>query len=82
MQFRMVRGVGGVVEGLLPEKNAAGADTLEGPWDDAATIGMTGQLYFLKGDQMLEIGYLTSSTDLAGAVQLARSAIAQMGSAR
>lgn len=82
MQFRMVRGVGGVVEGLLPEKNAAGADTLEGPWDEAATLAMTGQLYFLKGDQMLEIGHVTSSTDLAGAVQLARSAIARMGSAR
>jgi hypothetical protein len=82
MQFDMVRGVGGLAGGLIPDRTAAVADTLEGPWDDAATLAMTGQLYFLKGDQMLEIGYVTSSTDPAGAVRLARSAIARMGSAR
>ena len=82
MQFGMVRGVGGAVGGLIPETKSAGADTLEGPWDDAASLGMTGQLYFLKGDQMIEIGYLTSSTDLAGAVRLARSAIPRISSAR
>jgi hypothetical protein len=82
MQIGMVRGVGGITGGLIPDKTAAAADTLEGPWDDAASMGVTGLLYFLKGDQMLEIGYLTSSTDLAGAVGLARSAITRMGSPR
>ena len=82
MQIGMVRGVGGIAGGLVPDRTAAAADTLEGPWDDAASMGMTGLLYFLKGDQMLEIGYLTSSTDLAGAVGLARSAITRMSSPR
>ena len=78
----MVRGIGGMVGGLVPERNEAVADTLEGPWDDAAISGMIGQLYFLKGDRMLEIGYVTSSTDLTGAVGLARSAIMRIGSPR
>ena len=58
-----------------PDDTAAAADTLEGPWEEAAANGMTGQLYFLKGDRMLEVGYVTSSTGRAGAVRLARSAV-------
>jgi hypothetical protein len=81
MQFGMVRGLGGVAGEVLPDRTVVG-DTLEGPWDEAARMGMTGQLYFLKGDRMLEIGYVTSSTDLVGALGLARSAIMRLDSPR
>ncbi len=67
----------GALEGK-PDDTAAAADTLEGPWEEAAANGTTGQLYFLKNDRMLEIGYLTSSTDRAGAVRLARAAVGKL----
>ncbi len=54
------------------------ADTLDdGPWD-AAAAGMDGALLLLKGDALLELRYRTSSTDLAGAVKLARLALPRM----
>jgi hypothetical protein len=53
---------------------ADAADALDGPWDQAAE-GSTGGVFFLKGDNMLEISYRMSSTDLAGAAQLASKAI-------
>ena len=36
---------------------------------------MTGQLYFLKGNSLLELGYRTSSV---GAVRLARAAVGRL----
>jgi hypothetical protein len=78
MIFGMAKGVGGVVGSVAPDDTAAAADTLEGPWEEAAANGTTGQLYFLKGDRMLEVGYVTSSTDRAGAVRLARSAVEKL----
>jgi hypothetical protein len=73
-EMRFIRGRGGlgaigVVDGL-----AEAADTLEGPWDEVA-IGVEGQLAVLKGQGMVEIAYLTSSTDLAGAIRLAGPAL-------
>ena len=50
------------------------ADTLDGPWEDVTT-GLNGRIGFLKGDRFLQVAYLTSSTDAAGAVKLARIAI-------
>lgn len=50
------------------------ADTLEGEWDQVAG-GPSGEMYFLKGDALLEVRYDTSSTDIAGAVTLARIAL-------
>jgi hypothetical protein len=50
------------------------ADTLDGPWEDVTT-GLNGRIGFLKGDRFLQVAYLTSSTDVAGAVRLARIAI-------
>lgn len=38
----------------------------------------TGQLYFLKNDRMLEVNFVTSSTDRAGAVLLARAAMEKL----
>ena len=52
----------------------AAADTLEGPWDQVAG-GPSGEMYFLKGDQLLSIEYVASSTDIAGVVSLARLAL-------
>ncbi len=78
MIFGMAKGVGGVVGSVAPDDTAAAADTLEGPWEEAAANGMTGHLYFLKGDRMLEVAYLTSATDRAGAVRLARSAVGKL----
>ena len=58
----------------IVDRVAEGADTLEGPWDEVA-IGIDGELAMLKGDRMVEIAYLTSSTDMAGAIRLARTAL-------
>lgn len=52
----------------------AEADTLEGPWDQVAG-GPGGSVYFLKGDKLIEIQYNASTTDIAGAVSLARIAL-------
>ncbi len=53
---------------------SAAGDTLEGPWDQVAG-GPSGEVYFLKGDKLIAIQYNTSSTDIAGAVALARIAL-------
>ena len=80
MLFGMARNLGGTVASALPEAGPdhESADTLDGPWDEAAGNGTTGDLYFLKGDRMLEVGYLTSSTGPAGAVRLARIAVERL----
>ena len=78
MIFGMARGVGGAVGSVAPDDTAAAADTLEGPWEEAAANGMTGHLYFLKGDRMLEMAYITSATDRVGAVRLARTAMEKL----
>jgi hypothetical protein len=59
--------------------NLAGpvADTLEGPWDEAA-VGVSGDLILLKGSRSLTIGYLMSSTDAAGAIKLAGPALKRL----
>lgn len=71
-------GIGGGVKSLVTtmvrDRKGEDADTLMGPWDDAM-LGLDGGLSFLKGDQMIEVAYMTSSTDAAGAVKLARSAL-------
>jgi hypothetical protein len=78
--FGMARGVGGTIAAALPElgPDRESADTLDGPWDEAAGSGTTGDLYFLKGDRMLELTYLTSSTGADGAVRLARLAVERL----
>lgn len=55
------------------------ADTLDGPWD-AAAAGSGGVLYFLKGDRALEVVYGTARADLAGAVNLAATAVKRLES--
>jgi hypothetical protein len=47
-----------------------GADTLDGPWDEAAA-GMDGTLYFLKGDRMLSVVYRTAGLSEPATLRLA-----------
>lgn len=44
-------------------------------------IGAGGQLAARTGDRMLEIAYLTSSTDLAGAIRIASVALPRLAAA-
>jgi hypothetical protein len=78
--FGMLRGVGSLVGTVMSDREAEAADTLEGPWD-ASAIGLDGQLAVLKGDRLLQIGYLASSTGAAGAVRLARVAVERLAAA-
>ena len=74
-----MRAVGGLIERVAPVLHDDAADTLDtGPWEDAAGDPATGQLYFLKGDRALELGFLVSSTDFDGAVRLARIAVGRL----
>jgi len=73
-EMRFVRGRGGLGAVGVVDKMAEAADTLEGPWDEVA-IAVTGELAALKGNRMVEIGYMTSATDLAGAMKLAGTAL-------
>jgi len=77
--FDAMRGVGGRVERVAPGLHNDAADTLDsGPWEDAAGDPSTGELYFLKGDRLIQLGYSVSSTDFDGAVQLARIAVGRL----
>jgi len=77
--FEAMRGVGGMLEGIAPTLHNDAADTLDtGPWEDAAGDPATGSLYFLKGDRALEVHYLVSTTDMDGAVRLARIAVERL----
>jgi hypothetical protein len=68
-EMRFVRGRGGLGAVGIVDREAEGADTLEGPWDEVA-IGVDGELAILRANRMVEIHYLTSSTDIAGAIRL------------
>jgi hypothetical protein len=65
----------------IVDHEGEGADTLEGPWDEVA-IGLDGELAILKGERMLEIEYLTSSTDMAGAIRLAAPGLRGLAGAK
>ena len=78
-RFEITRGVGTLVTSVAADPDREKADTLDGPWDDVV-LGLDGTLAFLKGDQLLEVEYLTSSTDEAGAVRLARVALKRLAS--
>jgi hypothetical protein len=78
MAVEAIRSVGGFVGIVAPDLHEIGADTLDGDWEEAGSDRTTGQLYFLKGERLLEIGYLLSSTDADGAVRLARIAMGRL----
>jgi hypothetical protein len=54
------------------------AQKIDGPWDHAQVGSLTGGLGVLKGDKLLQIDFLTSSTDRAGAIELAKQAVANL----
>jgi hypothetical protein len=78
--FRASSGLGAMGAIGVVDRDAEGADTLEGPWDEVA-FGAGGQLAARTGDRMLEIAYLTSSTDLAGATRIAGYALPRLAAA-
>jgi len=71
--FKVAKGAGELLSVVAPRENVV----FKGPWD-SAQVGMEGELLFLKGDRLLEVHYLTSSTDRRGAVKLAAQAIQRM----
>jgi hypothetical protein len=75
MMFGMMSGTSRLIRSTVG--GADGADAIDGPWDQAGE-GSTGTLFFLKGDEMLEVAYRMSATDVAGAARLARVAIARL----
>lgn len=81
-KMEAVRGIGGWIATIERDRGANPADTPEAFWDDAAADEKTGELFFLKGDRLLQIGYATSSTNSAGAARLARTALQRMQSHR
>jgi hypothetical protein len=78
MLFRMADALSGVAVAAIGERGGDVADTLEGSWDASSASSVTGKLYFLKGDRMLEVDYVTSSTDMAGATRLAGTALRRL----
>jgi hypothetical protein len=78
MTVEAISSVGGIVGIVMPGADETGADTLDGDWEEAGRDRTTGQLYFLKGERLLEVGYLISSTDADGAVRLARVAMERL----
>ncbi len=77
MTFRMASGVGATVANATGMDEGLAADTLEGPWDDAMQDAH-GMLRFLKGDRMLEVTWVPSSADRAGALRLAAAAVGRL----
>jgi len=77
--FPLLAGMRQTVESKTGAPSAA-SDTLEGPWDQAAS-GLDGTLYFLKDDRILTVSYRASKADLAGAVRLAQQAVTRLGAA-
>ncbi len=74
--FGMSAGFGANIAAALGGKGPT-ADTLDGNWDQAGA-GPTGNLYLLKGDQMLEISYGMAGVDLAATVRLAKLAVGRL----
>lgn len=79
IELSAARTVGGVVSQVADLPGIEG-DTLEGPWDEAV-VDLTGELLLRKGGRVLGVRYLMSSTDAAGALRLARTAIERMAAA-
>ena len=74
--FKLEKGLGSLMAAVLPQDLVV----IKGPWDQAHVSGATGALLFLKCDQLLEVHYKTSSTDMRGAVKLAAQAMKRMPS--
>lgn len=75
VMFKMSSGIGQTVARAVGDAQAP--DTLDGPWEQLGQ-GVDGTLSLLAGDRLLELQYLTSSTNLTGAVKLARIALPRL----
>lgn len=76
IELSAARMVGGMVRQVADLPGIEG-DTLEGAWDEAV-VDLTGELLLRKGGRVLGVRYLMSSTDAAGAIRLAESALGRM----
>ena len=72
--FKMEKGIGGLVGAVMPQEEMV---VMKGPWD-AAQMGMSGALMFLKGDKLLEVHYRTSRATRADAIKLAAVAMKRL----
>lgn len=72
-EFRLNQGMGALMSSVIPQE----LTIIKGPWDQAQ-ISSTGALLFLKGDQLLQVHYRTSSADMRGAIKLAAQAMQRM----
>jgi hypothetical protein len=72
--FRLEKGIGGLVGSVLPKGELT---VMKGPWD-AAQVGMTGALQFLKGDTLLDVYYRTSRATRGEAIKLAAIAMTRL----
>jgi hypothetical protein len=78
MAVEAIRGVGGLIGQIAPALLESPADTLDEQWEEVGADAGTGELYFLEGERLLKIAYLSSSTDANGAVGLARLAMRRL----
>jgi hypothetical protein len=76
IELSAARMVGGMVKQVADLPGIEG-DTLEGTWDEAV-VDLAGELLLRKGGRVLGVRYLMSSTDAAGALRLAESALGRM----
>ena len=72
--FNIEAGVGGLLGQVLPQELVV----FKGPWDKAQPSRGSGALLFLKGERLLEVHYMGSSTDRGGAVKLAAAAMRRL----
>ena len=72
--FGIEAGMGGLLSQVLPQELVV----FKGPWDKAQPSRASGALLFLKGEQLLEVHFMASSTDRAGAVKLAAAAMRRL----
>ena len=78
-QLAMTRVIGGALDAMVRDTEAAAADTIEGTWDETA-MSRDGRLLLRKDDRAVELEYETSSTDKAGALKLGAIAIERLAS--
>ena len=79
--MNLARVIGGVMDVMVADSEAAAADTIEGTWDETA-ITRDGRLLLRKDDRAVALEYETSSTDKAGALRLGKIAIERLASGR
>ena len=81
-ELELVRGLGGLIGLVMPGDKAEAADTIEGPWEEAAWDNSTGDLLLRVGDRAIQLSFGTSSTDAKGVLRLVPAALGRLRSAR